>query len=194
MLQMIFVLLVVYQIKHFVADFLLQVGSKFMLGKFKPGWDFVGPLAAHCGIHAIFTLFIVLKVNPSLWWLSLVDFGIHFIMDRIKAGPKYLGKYKSMSANEMIPILKKMEAGVLDESDRKQLKHNVYYYWSLGLDQMVHCLTHYFIIYMLVKDLSDAIVMANVGLLMLMVPFILMINVPSMILVFVCYKIYKRFQ
>lgn len=130
---MIFYLLVVYQIKHFLADFPLQ--GKYMLNKFQPGWDFLLPLTAHAAIHALFTFIISLsylfhKTYPLMdielpLKLALLDFVVHFTMDRIKAGPKYLGRFKDM--------------------------YNYKFWWSLGLDQMVHHLTHYFIIYQLVK-------------------------------------------
>lgn len=119
---MIFLLLVLFQIKHFLADYPLQ--GKYMLGKFKPqGW--VPPLAAHCGVHAAFTFLICIAfVRPELAIaLSVFDFVIHFIMDRIKASPKMLGRYGM--------------------NDKK-------FWWSLGLDQSVHHLTHYFIIWMLI--------------------------------------------
>ena len=117
----LFALLAVFQAKHFVADFPLQ--GTWMLGKFRPGWDFVGPLAVHAGVHGAMTLAVALFVAPQLWWLGLLDMLVHFTMDRIKAGPKYLGRWKP---------------------------DNKYFWWSLGLDQMVHHMTHYVCIYFLV--------------------------------------------
>lgn len=187
MLAMVFTLLIVFAIKHYVADFLLQ--GRYMLGKFKPGWDFVPPLAAHCGVHALFTLLICLKFDPKYWWLAIVDFVVHFIMDRIKAGPKYLGRFKALSANEMIPILKKAEVGVLDESDRKLVRNNGLFWWFLGLDQEVHKLTHYFIIFMLVKDLPEGAALVQIGLLLLMAPFFLVFATISLgILTYLIYR------
>ena len=61
-------------------------------------------------------------------------------MDRVKASPKMLGKFKALTANEFISA-----------TDEQKL-NNKYFWWSLGLglDQAVHHLTHYFIIYLLV--------------------------------------------
>jgi hypothetical protein len=42
-----------FMLKHLVADFFLQ--TRWMLGKFKEGWAFVVPLAAHSGVHAVMT-------------------------------------------------------------------------------------------------------------------------------------------
>ncbi len=82
------------------------------------------PLTAHAGVHAIFTVIIVLVINPSLAWLALVDFVAHFTMDRIKSGPKYFGRF----------------------NDAQKAS-----YWNcFGFDQMVHHLTHYFIAWSLV--------------------------------------------
>lgn len=123
MIATIFLLLVIFQLKHLVADYFLQ--GKYMLGKFRPGWDFLGPLLAHVGVHGAFTLAIALAFGAG--WLApllaLGDMAVHFTMDRIKAGPKYLGRFKP---------------------DQKQ------FWWSLGVDQSIHHLTHYWLIWMLI--------------------------------------------
>jgi len=157
----VFSLLVLFQIKHFVADYPLQ--NKYMLGKFKPGWGFALPLLAHAGVHALFTLAICLWMAPNLWWLSIVDLITHFIMDRIKASPRYLGRFKALSGNEMMEI--KDWCQHMDEvgwtnvgkeyfakHHSPKLKGNTYFWWSLGLDQMVHHLVHYYIIFAIVVD------------------------------------------
>lgn len=121
---MIFLLLILFQLKHFVADYPLQ--GKYMLQKFRPDWGFFIPLLAHSAVHAVFTLVIALLVKPEIALeVAILDLVVHFTMDRIKAGPKYLGRYKDMY-------------------DKK-------FWMSLGVDQMVHHLTHYFIIYLLLK-------------------------------------------
>lgn len=123
-LKLVFILLVVFQIKHFVADFPLQ--NRYMLQKKRTDWSFIPPLATHCAIHALLTLAIVCCVEPRLWWVAFVDFVVHFTMDRIKAGPRYLGRYSDVSKPS---------------------------FWiSLGLDQMVHHLTHLWVIWMLIMS------------------------------------------
>jgi hypothetical protein len=115
--ELFIALLIVYQVKHFIADFVLQ--NVWMLQKSRPGWDFVLPLSIHCGVHALITLCIAIFVNPAYWWLALVDFVVHFTMDRIKAGPKYLGRFGDMRSKG--------------------------YWMSFGFDQMIHHLTHLYI-------------------------------------------------
>lgn len=122
----IFTLLIAFQVKHLIADFLLQ--KEYILRKSFVGIQFLLPLTLHCLIHAVLTLCIVLYVNPLMWKLAFFDFGAHFLMDRIKSSPKYLGRFKDMSQKG---------------------------YWnSLGFDQMVHHLTHYFILWQLVRSLE----------------------------------------
>lgn len=122
-LETVFILLVLFQLKHFIADFPLQ--REYMLKKTLPGWGFFVPLAVHCSVHAGLTLAITLFFNPALWWLAIVDFVVHFVMDRVKSGPRYLGRFNDKS-----------KAG----------------FWNaFGVDQMVHHLTHYFIIWTLVS-------------------------------------------
>lgn len=157
----VFILLILFQVKHFIADYPLQ--GKYMLGKFKPGYDFIIPLSAHCFIHFILTFNICLVFTNNFktsLYLSLFDFIIHFIMDRIKASPNMLGRFKPLSAKDMIEIMSRnfnnfnstSEYKRVLHSDKIKLKHNTYFWWSLGLDQAVHHLTHYFIIYMVVTN------------------------------------------
>lgn len=128
-------LLVTFQVKHFLADFPLQ--NKYMLGKFKGGTEWILPLASHAGVHSLFTLIIsavALKYasmdsfssgnkNSAILsialLLSLFDFIIHFVVDRLKASPKLGGRWKPDSP---------------------------YFWWALGADQLAHHLTHYVII------------------------------------------------
>lgn len=149
---MVFILLVVYQEKHYLADFPLQ--TWWMLGKFKEkGW--VLPLAAHAGVHACFTGFIscvFLYLNKSTHYLlpfclASVDFVIHFTMDRIKASPKLLGKYKSLCQHDF-----EHKANMGEERWQQKLRSNTKFWRALGWDQKVHHLTHYYIIWRLIHN------------------------------------------
>lgn len=120
-IEFIFYLLVVYQVKHFLADFPLQ--GQYMLRKTLPGFKFILPLALHCATHASLSFAIVLFVNPKLWWLAIFDFCVHFTMDRIKSAPSLLGRFNNMESSS---------------------------YWNcFGFDQMVHHITHYYIVFQL---------------------------------------------
>lgn len=144
-MKTIFILLIIYQIKHFLCDYPLQ--TAWMLNKFKSGWDWVLPLLAHSLVHAVFTYTIALAFRPELALsLAIFDLLIHFTMDRIKASPDMLGKYKMLSANEYIEIATSPCYSVGKEA----LRSNRIYWISLGLDQLVHHLTHYVIIYRII--------------------------------------------
>jgi hypothetical protein len=122
-LKLAFILLVLFQIKHFLADFPLQF--PFMVRrKGLPGWQFLLPLCAHCAIHALFTLLIVLWVDPNYWWLAGADFLIHFVLDRMKAGPFYFGRFSD--------------------------PNSVSYWTVFGFDQMAHHLTYLWIVWVLI--------------------------------------------
>lgn len=158
-MKTIFLLLVIYQLKHFVADYLLQ--GKYMLGKFKGGTEWVGPMLAHVGVHGSFTLLIAAAFGCHYApWLALLDMVAHFAMDRIKASPDMLGRFKALSANEMREIIYENDHYVkkfhgtqtsinLKFEQEKKLKSNTLFWYSLGVDQMVHHLTHYAIIYLI---------------------------------------------
>ena len=129
MLFEIFTLLVLFQLKHFVCDYPLQ--TQYMLGKMQAtGW--IQPLAAHAAVHAIGTFIITIIVfNPAYYLdavtlaviLAIVDFIVHFMVDRIKASPNLGGRF-----NPTQP----------------------YFWWALGADQMAHHLTHYLFIAIIV--------------------------------------------
>lgn len=146
-MKAIFTLLILFQLKHFICDYPLQ--TEYMLGKFSK--KFLWPLTAHCAVHATATFYIV------LWWvwsmpgpwslaapflLGYLDFVVHWTMDLIKAQPVFLGRFKPLT-----PLDYRFAKSV---DDRRALNSNKYFWWSLGLDQMVHHLTHYFIIWCLI--------------------------------------------
>lgn len=129
------VLLIAYQVKHFLADYPLQ--GRYMLGKFREDWDFFVPLLAHVATHGVMTFFLtaIYVGFRQAAGLALFDMTIHFFMDRIKASKKYLGRFKPLTA-ETAPA-----------ATEGQWKSNDRFWWSLGFDQMVHHLTHYAIIW-----------------------------------------------
>jgi hypothetical protein len=152
----LFTLLVVYQLKHFIADFPLQ--GEYMLRKFHADWRvWVPALSAHAGVHAIFTLFIAgYLVGGFLpFALAAFDFVMHFTMDRVKASPNLMGRWKSLSARDYAYYKNCAgQAGAhpnVEKQTSKIFKGNTYFWWALGFDQMFHHLTHYIIIACLIS-------------------------------------------
>ena len=108
-----------------------------------------------------------------LFGLPTLDFVIHFIMDRIKASPKMLGRFTALSKEEMITLIEKEKHATkqiwesdlggrinvplfesacktLNEVESKK-KSNVLFWWSLGVDQAVHHLTDILLIYFIME-------------------------------------------
>jgi len=106
-------ILLLFLLKHFVADFVLQPGwmAKGKAGML--GWHI--PLTLHAAIHALLTYALILFLAPAYWWLAILDFGVHFAIDRGKA----LASLR-WNANPTQSI----------------------YWWLFGADQMLHQLTH----------------------------------------------------
>lgn len=123
----IFILLFLFQSKHFFADFIIQ--SNYMMKKGELGWSFFLPLCIHSASHAILSIVICLFFNPEIALIcGGIDFTIHFIVDRFKSSEKYLGRFNNPNKKS---------------------------FWvALGFDQYVHHLTNYLIIYLIIKDLS----------------------------------------
>lgn len=158
----LFILLVLYQIKHFLCDFPLQ--TPYMLGKFKKYPDFIMPLLAHAAVHGLATLLIALVFKPEMaLFLAGFDMCWHFGIDRVKASPDLLGRFKALSGTEYVQLLQNKAAAeiVLENPTsqaktqyealiagyNKQFKNNVYFWWALGADQFCHHITHYIIIW-----------------------------------------------
>lgn len=149
-------ILALFELKHFLADYPFQ--NKWMLKKFSAGWEYVAPLSVHCLIHWAFTMVILYNVAPHHTWLATVEFVIHFVMDRIKASPKLLGRYQALAKSEY------RSATTCDAHPIRLASHcaqcwlaeknessNKYFWWSLGFDQMVHHLNYLGIVYYITK-------------------------------------------
>jgi hypothetical protein len=140
----IFFLQVSFDLKHFIADYPLQ--TPWMLGKFKKqGW--VLPLSAHCAVHSLGTILVlgagrvfILIPWAAILVLSVFDFVIHFIMDRIKASPDLLGRFETVTKSEMKDINSRKDNLTIE--DKRKLKSNWLFWLTLGVDQTVHHLTH----------------------------------------------------
>ena len=68
--------------KHVVADFFLQ-NSWMAHGKDqKTGW--ARPLLAHCLVHLAVSMTLILIIAPRFWFVAVIDFLIHIVIDRAK--------------------------------------------------------------------------------------------------------------
>jgi hypothetical protein len=69
-------------VKHVIADFVLQT-SWMAIGKDqKTGWAL--PLLAHCLVHLAVAMALILVIAPRFWFVAVIDFVIHIIIDRAK--------------------------------------------------------------------------------------------------------------
>ncbi len=166
-MKTVFLLLVIYQIKHFLADYPLQ--GKYMLGKFAKYPDYVFPLLAHVGVHGAFTLVIAAAFGCHYApWLALIDMVLHFIMDRIKASPDMLGRFQAISKSEYVEHMQHVQKFESLKSPRHpeielhlknskrdfavKMRSNVFFWWSLGFDQLFHHLTDLLLCYIIVMS------------------------------------------
>lgn len=123
--KMLVIVFAVFFIKHYLSDFPLQ--TVYMLGKGKSGTQWILPLVSHCLVHAGFTALILALWKPEFIGLTVVDFVIHFVVDRIKA------TYK-LPAGQWKPEEKGMYLSK--------------YYAAFGKDQLAHYLTYALIVYL----------------------------------------------
>lgn len=120
----LFILLLALNLKHFIADFLLQPPFMYLN---KGTYGHVGGIS-HSMLHALMTMFIIasmvtflaLPVAPMLCVLiGLMEFIVHYHTDWAKV--KLTKKFNLSPTN----------------SEK--------YWWLLGADQLIHALTYIFI-------------------------------------------------
>jgi hypothetical protein len=118
--------MLVLTVKHVIADFILQ-NSWMALGKDqKSGWAL--PLLAHCAVHLALTTVLVVIITPRFWFIGLVDFVIHIVIDRAK--------------------------GICVSTFSIHQGHQ-WFWWLIGIDQALHHLTGFFLsIYMAANGCS----------------------------------------
>lgn len=111
----ILILYIAFRLKQLTCDFFLQ-SAWMALSKGNPtAKDGPKALALHAAIHAAFTLALMLYFAPGLWWLALVDFIVHGIIDKTKGAINY----------------------------KMKLTHkDTGYWWTFALDQEAHNFTH----------------------------------------------------
>ena len=74
--------MLVLTFKHIIADFVLQ-NAWMAYGKDqKKGWAL--PLLVHCLIHLAVAMVLILIIAPRFWFVAVIDFLIHILVDRAK--------------------------------------------------------------------------------------------------------------
>jgi hypothetical protein len=118
-----------FRVKHVTGDFLLSSWSA--RDKSKPfGQGGFKALCIHVGVHAVGTLIVMMIFAPRFWWLAIVDFIVHFTIDKFKA--------------------------LLNNKMGWTYKDNAY--WRLfGIDQEAHHLTHLAYIVLIVMNSGPAL-------------------------------------
>jgi hypothetical protein len=101
-------------VKHVIADFLLQTAWIAKGKDAREGW--LVPLTVHCLIHFAIALALIGSLAPRFWWLALLDFVIHFAIDRTKG----------FTVSRL---------GLTPEQSP--------FWWAIGIDQALHHLTDF---------------------------------------------------
>lgn len=117
---MIFVVLALFAIKHFVADFWLQT-AYMITGKSRGGAEWIPPLALHCGVHSVLSLALICSIRPNAAYLVVIEFILHFVIDRAKTSYQ-------------------LPSGTWPMQERG--KNLGSYYFAFGLDQLAHQITY----------------------------------------------------
>ena len=105
--------LIAFLIKHLFADFFLQ--TTWMANGKEQAHGWLLPLTAHVAIHAAATGIIFAAWAPTYLAMALVDFVVHFAIDRSKG-----------------------IAGRALNADPSKTS----FWWLIGIDQTLHHLTH----------------------------------------------------
>jgi hypothetical protein len=114
-------LMVAMAAKHYLIDFVVQTDWMARGKERVAGW--AAPLAVHAGTHALGTLAIALLYKPGLWWLALVDFVVHGLIDRAKTLVAHRTRWPMTDPR---------------------------FWWLMGFDQFLHQLTNIALVVLLV--------------------------------------------
>ncbi|TXM72433.1 DUF3307 domain-containing protein [Methylobacterium sp. WL12] len=106
-------LLLVMAAKHYLIDFVAQTEWMARGKERVTGWQ--APLVVHAGSHALATLGIALVFKPALWWIALVDFVVHGLIDRGKAVASHRTRFAMTDPR---------------------------FWWLMGFDQFLHQVTN----------------------------------------------------
>jgi hypothetical protein len=104
--------MVLFAIKHVIADFVLQTSWRATGKDAKSGWAL--PLLVHCAIHGALATAILVVLAPKFWFLGIADFVVHLIIDRLK--------------------------GFCVATFNVTMEHQ-WFWWLIGIDQALHHLT-----------------------------------------------------
>jgi hypothetical protein len=123
MFDLVLVLLVGFQLKHFIADYLLQTG--WMIGG-KGRLTAPGGYA-HAGIHVVGSAIVLLVARiplPAIAMLVVAEFVVHYALDYAKVSYGH---------------------GIDPDQDPQR-------FWAMhGVDQLLHQLTYVVMIYVALK-------------------------------------------
>lgn len=98
--MIILLLFFLFELKHFICDGLLQ--TVYHLGKFNDKFkDYWKPLLNHAWINGIGASMIAISFSNGhkiAWMIFGLEIVLHFVIDRLKASKKLLGRWKTDQA------------------------------------------------------------------------------------------------
>ena len=124
-----FILFIIFETKHLLADYFLQFEYMYMNKGKEKGW--LEPLLDHAGIHAIMT-FIIIAI---------------YLM--YKGIPDIIGHEFAMILTMGFVSFDFITHAIIDrwKATRKTDPSKTWFWLSLGIDQYLHHIVHIFILY-----------------------------------------------
>lgn len=138
----IFTLIALFQVKHYVCDYAFQMS--WMLQQKRHNWKWLPPTVAHAALHAAAAFLILIgygywlgdeTVYRDAPWLASVNFGVYFLVDRVKIG--MLGRYKAIKESDW------------ESANRRQRWHCWMFWQTQGMVHLLHGLTSLYVLYRL---------------------------------------------
>lgn len=145
-MPVVYIVIALFALKHFLASYPLQT-SYTVKGLSSSGW-FV-PMLARCGIQAGCTMLLTLgfwyKMGASFNGMLLVsvmaiDFVSHFLIDRMKVSPEFLGRFQVASPQELAQMqidYTSKDPGVVVAAQAES-DSNKYFWWADGFCHLLY--------------------------------------------------------
>lgn len=136
----IFILLLAFQLKQFFCDY--PIYPEFLLKRFKGSG--LTAFIVHSGIHSFMTLGICLILSSSGFGLAVLmaclDFVIDFMLNQFRSRSETIARFRPLDLDEFLA------------ASRKEKRNHRLYWAFFGLDQTIHHLTHYAIVFVLCEQ------------------------------------------
>jgi hypothetical protein len=156
-MPVVYIVIALFALKHFLASYPLQC-SYTVKGLGSSGW--FKPMLARCSIQSACTALLALGywmktgagINVTLLVAVMgLDFVSHFLIDRMKVSPEFLGRYQVASPQELAQMAVDYQSKdiAVVKAAQAESDSNKYFWWCDGLCHLLYGLVGLYMAYLI---------------------------------------------